>query len=142
MFAEASNVSAAFMGQWVVAAFSFVGGMGGILAAASYFATRREVERIEQRVTRLEDVTGAIRAEIRQQKDELMLSADRRSSILHNRINPVVENLAALKASNEAFVTAFENHTRVMEALVRRSANERMTNDRMTNDEGSSSIRE
>jgi hypothetical protein len=57
---------------------------------------------------------------MRKQKDELLYSADRRSSVLHNRINPIVENLAALKASNEAFVKVFENFTSVIKAWCER----------------------
>jgi len=103
-----------FLAQWLVVGFAFISGIGGLLASASYFATRREVDDIKVRLVKVEDVTATIRDEMRKQKDELVYSADRRASVLHNRINPIVENLAALKGSNEAFVGVFSNFTEVM----------------------------
>jgi hypothetical protein len=99
---------------------SAVSGVGGMLAVASYFATRREVDDIKTRLIKVEDATAAIREEMRRQKDEIMYSADRRSSVLHNRINPIVENLAALKGSNESFVKVFESFTEVMRSWCQR----------------------
>lgn len=113
-------VPATGLAQWFMIILSAVSGVGGMLAVASYFATRREVDDIKVRLVRVEDVTAAIREEMRMQKDDLMHSADRRSSVLHNRINPIVENLAALKGSNEAFVGVFANFTEVMRAWCQR----------------------
>jgi hypothetical protein len=102
------------LATWFMIILSAVSGVGGMLAVASYFATRREVDDIKVRLVKVEDVTTVIRDEMRKQKDELVYSADRRASVLHNRINPIVENLAALKGSNEAFVGVFSNFTEVM----------------------------
>ena len=102
------------MASWFMVIVSAVSGIGGMLAVASYFATRREVDDIKVRLIKVEDVTAAIRKEMQEQKDAIVYSADRRSSVLHNRINPIVENLAALKASNEAFVITFRAFTDVL----------------------------
>ncbi len=69
------------------------------------------------RVGKLEDTTAAIRSEMSQQTKDLTLSADRRSSILHNRINPMVETMSGLKGAQEAFVQSFDNFTEVMKRL-------------------------
>ena len=69
------------------------------------------------RVGRLEDLTGVIRKEVQEQTRELTISADRRSSILHNRINPLIETMSGLKGSQEAFVQSFDNFTAVMKGL-------------------------
>jgi hypothetical protein len=121
MLADMGNVSNGFVGQWVIVAFSFFGGIGGLLAAASYFATRREVEKLDERLTKQEETSEAIRSEMRSMKDDLTLSADKRSSVLHNRLNPVAENLASIKGSNEAFVVAFNNFTEVVKSLCKSS---------------------
>lgn len=119
MFAEASN---AFTGQWVFAASAII---GLFIAVGSYFATRREVEALAQRIEKSEGTLTAIRAEMKKDKEDLIYSGDRRSTILHHRINPLVENTAALKASQEAFVTSFDNFTGVMKELVETLREER-----------------
>jgi len=106
------------LATWFMIILSAVSGVGGMLAVASYFATRREVDDIKERLVKVEDTTTAIREEMRKQKDEIMYSADRRSSVLHNRINPIVENLAALKASSEAFVITFKGFTEMLRGRV------------------------
>jgi hypothetical protein len=118
MFADMAVVNS--VATWFMIILSAVSGVGGMLAVASYFATRREVDDIKVRLVKVEDTTTAIRDEMRKQKDDLMYSADRRASVLHNRINPIVENLAALKASNEAFVKVFDNFTVVMKVWCER----------------------
>jgi hypothetical protein len=104
-----------FLAQWLVVVFSIVSGIGGMLAIGSYFATRREVDDIKERLVKTENSAHEIRAEMRKEKDEINAMADARSSRLHDRINPISENLAALKASSEAFVTAFHGFTQLMQ---------------------------
>ena len=120
ILAEAGGTTTGTVVLWFLGIISAVSGVGGMLAVASYFATRREVDDIKVRLAKVEDTASAIREEMRKQKDEIIYSADRRSSVLHNRINPVVENLAALKASSEAFVTTFKGFTTVMSAWCQR----------------------
>ena len=102
--------------------------IGELLAIGTYFATRREVEDLKVRVARLEDsgvnllnainaMGTDIRREIQEQKDTLVLSADRRSSVLHNRINPVTTNLSEMKGAMEAFTQSFDNFTETIKAM-------------------------
>lgn len=112
IFAEASN---AFAGEWLYAATAVI---GLLIAVGGYFATHREVDKLDSRIERAEAALAAIRAELKQDKEELIAVGERRSYVLHSRINPLIENTAALKASQEAFVTSFDNFTNVMKELV------------------------
>lgn len=116
------QADAAFWGQWMIVALGIVGGLGGLAAIASYFATRRELIALEHRVTRVE-------GEIKDDRKDNQVHASERSRTIFNeikdtrdklesRINPLVENTAALKASHEAFVTAFTNQTEVLRELI------------------------
>jgi hypothetical protein len=100
-FAEASN---AFTGQWIYAGAAIV---GLFVAVGSYFATRREVDDLKQEVRDM-------REEIKKDREASILSGDRRSSVLHNRINPLVENTAAIKAGQEAQTEALKDFCGVM----------------------------
>jgi hypothetical protein len=101
IFAEASN---AFTGQWIYAAAAF---FGLFIAVGSYFATRREVDDLKVEVRTL-------REELKADREATILSGDRRSSVLHNRINPLVENTAAIKAGQEAQTEALKDFCGVM----------------------------
>ncbi len=109
------NATNAQIGLWVVIAFACASGIGALVSLASYFATRRELEGAIKRIEKLEEQDGTIRESMRSMKDDLVLSGDRRSSVLHNRINPIVETLAALKGSNEAFMESFRGFIKILE---------------------------
>lgn len=125
MFAEVGAATNAAFGQWMIIVFAVINGAVGIVGIFSLFATRREMDKIDSRVSKLEETSDTIRNEMRKMKDELTYSADRRSSVLHNRINPVIENLAGVKAAQEAFVGSFDNFTAVMKAMMERERNTR-----------------
>ena len=107
-FADIGTASNSQLGTWVVIMFAAASGVSSIIAIFSMFATRREVDRIDTRVTKLEDVDTIIRAEMNKMKDELFYSAERRSAVLHNRLNPVVENLAQLKGAQDSAQTQMD----------------------------------
>ena len=120
-------VEHAFWGQWIVVAIGIIGGLGGLASLATFFATRRELIALEQRVTRVE-------SEAKEDRHNFEVHASARSKTLFDkiegtrdklegRLNPLVENTAALKASQEAFTTAFTNFTNVMQELIRTNRN-------------------
>ena len=117
-FAQVAPVSG--LATWFMTILSVVSGIGGLLAVASYFATRREVDDLKARLVKVEDTTTMIRQEIAAAIDRQTGQQERRSTSLHNRLNPVAENLSGIKGSMEAFSTSFNNFTRVMEALITR----------------------
>ena len=125
MLAEA--VTQAFMGQWYTAAFSFAGGIGSLIAVASYFASRREleefkrnnrstVEEIKHRVEKLEQAQTDMIKEISAAFKENTALQEKRSTAMHNRINPLTENTAAIKGQLEAFTASFTNFTQLIKA--------------------------
>jgi hypothetical protein len=114
MFAASTEL----VGELVFAAAAVI---GLLIAVGSYFATNREVDKLAVRVTANEATSEAIRAELKQDKEDLIHAGERRSYTIHSRINPLVENTAAIKASNEAFVRSFDNFTEVMRTFAESS---------------------
>lgn len=124
LLAEATNE---FWGQWMIVALGIIGGLGGLAAIASYFATSRELTSIEIRVTKIEDEQKEDR------RNNEIHASDRSKTIfnkiedtrdkIENRLNPLVENTAGLKAGQEAFTTSFTNFTAVMQELIRSNNN-------------------
>jgi NCAIR mutase (PurE)-related protein len=115
-------VEHAFWGQWIIVALAILGGLGGLAAVASYFATRRELIALEVRVTRVEGEAKDDRRDNQVHASErsrtIFIEMKETRDKLESRINPLVENTAGLKASHEAFVTAFTNQTEVLRAMV------------------------
>lgn len=106
LFADATNSE---IGLWIVIGFFFVNGAASVIGIFQLFATRREVDKLDGRISDLE--TRAPK-----DKEDLIAAGERRSFVIHNRINPLVENTAAIKAGQEAFTKSFDNFTEVMRA--------------------------
>lgn len=134
IFADMGSASNAQIGLSIVIAFGVAQGIVALMTVASFFATRREVDRLDTRVTKLEDnntkllegindLGTDIRREIGAVKDSLVKSGDARSSVLHNRINPVSVNLSEMKGLMEGFTHSFNNFTEVMKTLIKRDGN-------------------
>lgn len=73
MIAEVGNN---FMGQYVFATLAVIGGIGGVLAIASFFATRAEVQDLKVRQAGTEQLIEKLRTE-----------GSSRGKHLHNRID-------------------------------------------------------
>jgi len=113
IFADASN---SFWGQWVIVALGIFGGLGGLAAVASYFATRREFEALDKRVEKVEETLGGFDQKIAETHIELIANGEKRSTSIHRRLDPLIENIAAMKGAQEAFGQSFDNYTRAVEA--------------------------
>ncbi len=98
---------------------------GLLLFAIWLYVTRRDVNRIDARILRLEgthvellkeigNLGSSIRSDISMQSRNQSLSADKRSTALHNRINPVTTNLSEIKGMMEAFTQSFNNFTEII----------------------------
>jgi hypothetical protein len=111
MLAEATNLQ---IGDWVVAGFAVINGLGALGALVAFFATRREVQEIDRRVIVMETAMVDVRAAMAKDKVDLISNGEDRSSRLHRRIDPLIENTAALKASHEAFTESFKNFTNIL----------------------------
>ena len=90
LLAQATQVGgqadAVFWGQWIIVALGILGGLGGLAAVASYFATRREMIALEFRVTRIEN-------EIKEDRHQNQVHASTRSQTLFSQIEKVREEL-------------------------------------------------
>lgn len=83
ILAEASN---AFAGQALYITLAFIGGLGGLLAIASFFATRNEVADVKERVGKLEEKID----------DSNILSETHREK-LHKRINRILIGVSRIQ---------------------------------------------
>lgn len=120
IFAEANN---AFTGELVYGAAAIIGLLIGI---GSYFATRREVDSIVNRVEKMEEAVGGMDAKLAQAQIELIANGERRSTSIHRRLDPLVENIASIKGSQEAFVKSFDNFTEIIREInVKEQSNHR-----------------
>jgi hypothetical protein len=108
LFADVSNSQ---IGVWVVCGFFFVNGAATVIGILQSFATRREVDKLDDRI-------GTLETNAPKDKEDVIAAGERRSFVIHNRINPLVENTAAIKAGQEAFVKAFDNFTETVRSMV------------------------
>lgn len=122
ILAEASNE---FTGQFIYAGAAIIGLLVGI---GSYFATRREVESIEKRVSGVE---GKIEEHYQKNQEHasarsatIFAAIEKQRDQLSARIDPLIENTAALKAGQEAQTHALTRFTDVMVELVREKKSE------------------
>ena len=120
--AALQNVEPAFWGQWIIVALAILGGLGGLAAVASYFATRRELVSLEHRVGIVErdqrDDRKANEIHASERSKTIFAQINRVQDQMNSRLDPLVENTASLKGSHEAFTTSFTNFTRLMEKLL------------------------
>jgi F0F1-type ATP synthase membrane subunit b/b' len=95
-----ADTSDAFTGQWVVVMAGAVACLAAVMAIVSYFATRREVDSIEGRVTKIED-------QLKETERRLDEKAEKRAVHLHNRVNHInsginrIAGKLGLQLSNE-----------------------------------------
>lgn len=115
-----ADMSPAQLGNWVIIAFAVFSGLGSLGGLVAFFATRREVQEIDRRTGENEKAIVDIRAEMNTSTLELIASGERRSESLHRRIDPLVENTAALKAGQEAFCKSFDNFSTIIAAQQRK----------------------
>jgi polyhydroxyalkanoate synthesis regulator phasin len=72
-----------------------------------------------KRVDRVESALEKVQREIHTINQDLTLAGEERARLLHERINPLVENTAAIRGGMEAFKQSFDNFTAMMSALIK-----------------------
>lgn len=103
----AADAQSASTALWVAGGFAALGGIPGIMALLSQFATRRELEAMEKRLTetrqdfqtfREETREGfqAIAEEISDAERRLNQGSEDRAEKTHNRINEILAGLSKL----------------------------------------------
>lgn len=96
------------IGTWVLVAILVINGVGAVGGLVAIFATRREVEAIERRVSAAEDLRdedrkegserrARIYAELKTQREDLNKVAGE----LHDKINKVDREVGGLKSATE-----------------------------------------
>lgn len=121
-FAQAPDT---FTGQWWAVAMVAIGAVVGLFTIIAYFATKRDVETLEKRLDSQDAAIALLATKLDSSAEnigtlesEMTRQGERRSTALHNRINPLVENTAALKAGLEAHNENFRNFTEIIKALM------------------------
>ncbi len=77
---------------------------------------QQSVKALEDRLAKLETAHDDIREAMRTDTSEILTKGEERAAKLHERMNPVIENLAFIKGQNEAFTTSFNNLAAVLVA--------------------------
>lgn len=93
--AATSNDGAATL--WVAGLIGIGGALPGLIAAISLFATRREVQQLEQRVDRTEAAITDLRTDVHSMEGRLSAAGEKRAADLHERINEVLAAVAEMR---------------------------------------------
>ena len=117
--AAESAEAATFQGQWFSVAFLALNAVGVLSGIAFLFATKRELDAQIKRIDTLESDIKKLPERLNEMESEMTAQGERRSTVLHNRINPLVENTAGIKAGLEAHNENFRNFTTLIELLAR-----------------------
>lgn len=76
------QINPSYMGQYVFATLAVMGGIGGVLAIASFFATRSEVQDLKQRQSKTEELIETLRSEASTRGHRLWRRTDRLNALL------------------------------------------------------------
>lgn len=74
---------------------------------------------LAERVTKLEEDARDISVKLSELQIKLLEAGEERGSKLHHRLNPIAENLAAVKGSMEALLLAFQENARTNLEMIR-----------------------
>lgn len=93
----ASAVSGNATSLWVAGLIGASGALPGVVAVISLFATRREVQQLEQRVDRTESAIADLRQDVHQMESRLSAAGEKRAADIHDRINEVLAAVAEMR---------------------------------------------
>jgi hypothetical protein len=93
---------------WVLGAVGVCGGLPGLVAVISLFATRREMQSLEakviadkaamdQRLTRMEDHLDAVQRDIHQMENRITAAGETRAEGIHERINQILSAVSEVR---------------------------------------------
>lgn len=93
---------------WVLGAVGVCGGLPGLVAVISLFATRREMQSLEakviadkaamdQRLTRMEEQLGEVVTDIHQMENRINAAGESRAVGLHERINEILAAVSEVR---------------------------------------------
>jgi predicted nucleic acid-binding Zn-ribbon protein len=113
MIAEISSNAQANGGLWIAAGIAALGGVPGVIAVFSLFATRREVQSLESKVKadaeanikRLEKTEKALddlQRELHMMENRITEAGEKRAIAIHERTNEILSALSELRGRFEA----------------------------------------
>jgi len=113
MIAEISANAQANGGLWIAAGIAALGGVPGVIAVFSLFATRREVQSLESKVKadadanikRLEKTEKALddlQRELHMMENRITEAGEKRAIAIHDRTNEILSAVSELRGRFEA----------------------------------------
>lgn len=93
---------------WVLGAVGVCGGLPGLVAVISLFATRREMQSLEakvaqdkeamdKRLTRMEEQLDEVKTDIHQMENRITAAGETRAVALHERINEILAAVSEVR---------------------------------------------
>lgn len=90
-----------------------------LVGVIAYFATHRDVERIEKQMAVADGDRKQILDKLDSAETRLDRSNESRMSAIHSRINPLEQQVAHNSGQMDAFTDSFEKFTRIIESTSR-----------------------
>lgn len=114
MIAEiSSNAAGNAGGLWIAAGIAALGGVPGVIAVFSLFATRREVQALEaktaldarlagERLDKTEEALKDLQRELHAMENRITEAGEKRAIAIHERTNQILEAVSELRGRFEA----------------------------------------
>lgn len=113
MIAEISSNAQASGGLWIAAGIAALGGVPGVIAVFSLFATRREVQALEakvksdaeanaRRMDKTEKALEELHRELHMMENRITEAGEKRAVALHERTNEILSAVSELRGRFEA----------------------------------------
>jgi hypothetical protein len=113
MIAEISSNAQANGGLWIAAGIAALGGVPGVIAVFSLFATRREVQALEakvkadaedngKRIEKTEATLRELQRDLHAMETRITAAGEERAVALHERTNEILSAVSELRGRVEA----------------------------------------
>jgi peptidoglycan hydrolase CwlO-like protein len=102
MIAEISSNAQANGGLWIAAGIAALGGVPGVIAVFSLFATRREVQAQEHRIQKTEEALKELHRDLHAMENRITEAGEKRAVALHERTNEILSAVSELRGRFEA----------------------------------------
>ena len=106
-FAEITgpNVTEQFLGSWVAAAIVLLVGIAALFGIVEFFATRREVNALKERVDRADKAIEALTVKLDTTKTEVLNAGSIRAANLHIRCDQILGTQSEMKGQLSSFTS-------------------------------------
>jgi predicted nuclease with TOPRIM domain len=129
MLAQATNPTEQFLGSWVAAAMVVLAGITALFGIVEFFATKREVKTLQERVASAEQDLKELRDKLDRDKTEVICAGSERAKNLHIRIDELQIQLGTVNGQFQAQIGAIngqlKNVTELLSELVKAKIHEK-----------------